>query len=277
MSTRSPRNGTPSASSSLRWRSPFASEPSARTIRCQGTSGLVALGQHRAREPGRAGRQVAIGRHAALGHRPHAPENLLRARLVHRERTASSTGVSPETSSNVLPDRAGRFQDRERARRPRRRGGSPRARGPCPPHPPRSRIVGEPARADDRVVEPALHQALVGPRLRLVVRAHRVGPLLRPARADRADHDVAAARRPPSASPPRRSRPSACAPARCPGRRRRRTPPRRLPRSTPTGRRAPPCRTPPAPRRSRTARRRGPGSGSGRVPGGRRPRAAGAA
>ena len=39
MSTRSPRKGTPSASSSRRWRSPLASEPSARTMRCQGTSG----------------------------------------------------------------------------------------------------------------------------------------------------------------------------------------------------------------------------------------------
>ena len=39
MSTRSPRNGTPSASSRRRWRSPFASDPSARTIRCQGTLG----------------------------------------------------------------------------------------------------------------------------------------------------------------------------------------------------------------------------------------------
>ena len=37
MSTRSPRKGTPSASSSRRWRSPFASEPSARTTRCHGT------------------------------------------------------------------------------------------------------------------------------------------------------------------------------------------------------------------------------------------------
>ena len=39
MSTRSPSNGTPSSSSSLRWASPLASEPSARTTRCQGTSG----------------------------------------------------------------------------------------------------------------------------------------------------------------------------------------------------------------------------------------------
>src|SRR5215207_7352522 len=39
MSTRSPLNGTPSASSSARCRSPFASEPSARTIRCHGTDG----------------------------------------------------------------------------------------------------------------------------------------------------------------------------------------------------------------------------------------------
>ena len=39
MSTRSPLNGTPSDSSSRRWRAPLASEPSARTIRCHGTSG----------------------------------------------------------------------------------------------------------------------------------------------------------------------------------------------------------------------------------------------
>jgi hypothetical protein len=37
MSTRSPRKGTSSASSSRRWRAPFASEPSARTTRCHGT------------------------------------------------------------------------------------------------------------------------------------------------------------------------------------------------------------------------------------------------
>ena len=34
MSTRSPRKGTPSASSRRRWRSPWESEPSARTMRC---------------------------------------------------------------------------------------------------------------------------------------------------------------------------------------------------------------------------------------------------
>src|SRR3954452_5247591 len=39
MSTRSPVNGTPSPSRSLRWREPLASDPSARTIRCQGTVG----------------------------------------------------------------------------------------------------------------------------------------------------------------------------------------------------------------------------------------------
>ena len=42
MSTRSPRNGIPSASSSRRCRSPLASEPSARTIRCHGTSSPTA-------------------------------------------------------------------------------------------------------------------------------------------------------------------------------------------------------------------------------------------
>ena len=41
MSTCSPRNGTPSASSSARWRAPLASEPSARTIRHHGTSWSV--------------------------------------------------------------------------------------------------------------------------------------------------------------------------------------------------------------------------------------------
>src|SRR5207248_8729763 len=39
MFTRSPTNGTPSASSSTRCRPPFASEPSARTIRCHGSDG----------------------------------------------------------------------------------------------------------------------------------------------------------------------------------------------------------------------------------------------
>ncbi len=39
MSTRAPANGTPSASSRRRWRSPLDREPSARTIRCQGTDG----------------------------------------------------------------------------------------------------------------------------------------------------------------------------------------------------------------------------------------------
>src|SRR4051794_15147348 len=39
LSTRAPENGTPSASSSARWRSPRASDPSARTMRCQGTFG----------------------------------------------------------------------------------------------------------------------------------------------------------------------------------------------------------------------------------------------
>ncbi len=42
MSTRSPRNGTPSARSRARCRSPLASEPSARTTRHQGRSGSSA-------------------------------------------------------------------------------------------------------------------------------------------------------------------------------------------------------------------------------------------
>jgi hypothetical protein len=43
MSTRVPRKGTPSSSSSARWRSPLASEPSARTTRHHGTSSSVWL------------------------------------------------------------------------------------------------------------------------------------------------------------------------------------------------------------------------------------------
>ena len=39
MSTFSPRKGMPSRISNRRWRSPLASEPSARTIRCQGNVG----------------------------------------------------------------------------------------------------------------------------------------------------------------------------------------------------------------------------------------------
>src|SRR3954467_11255058 len=39
MSTREPRNGTPSASSRARWRGPLAGDPSARTTRCHGRSG----------------------------------------------------------------------------------------------------------------------------------------------------------------------------------------------------------------------------------------------
>ena len=67
MSTRSPRNGTPSASSSRRWRSPFASEPSARTTRCHGTRRVVAAGEHRPGEARRPGREVAVGGHASPG------------------------------------------------------------------------------------------------------------------------------------------------------------------------------------------------------------------
>src|SRR5689334_21147311 len=39
MSTRAPRNGTPSASRRARWRAPLASDPSARTTRCHGSPG----------------------------------------------------------------------------------------------------------------------------------------------------------------------------------------------------------------------------------------------
>ena len=56
----------------------------------------------------------------------------------------------------------------------------------------RTRVVGEAAGTHDRVVEPALHEVLVGLGLGLLVGAHLVRPRLRPVRADRADHHVAA-------------------------------------------------------------------------------------
>ena len=77
MSTRAPRKGTPSASSSARWRSPLASEPSARTTRCHGTVGVLAREEDRAGLARRAGRDVAVGAHEARRDRPHAVEDAL--------------------------------------------------------------------------------------------------------------------------------------------------------------------------------------------------------
>ena len=82
MSTRAPRKGTPSASSRRRWRSPFASDPSARTIRCHGTSGSSVADEHGPGEARRAGREVAVGGDAARGHGTHAVEDLAGARAI---------------------------------------------------------------------------------------------------------------------------------------------------------------------------------------------------
>ena len=78
MSTRAPRNGTPSAWSRRRWRSPLASEPSARTIRCHGTVGSWQAGHDHARESRRARGQVAVGGDEALGHGTGASQDLAR-------------------------------------------------------------------------------------------------------------------------------------------------------------------------------------------------------
>ena len=72
MSTRSPRNGTPSSSSSARCRAPLASDPSARTIRHQGTSGSSLRDEDGAGEARRARRDVAVGADEALGDRADA-------------------------------------------------------------------------------------------------------------------------------------------------------------------------------------------------------------
>ena len=55
---------------------------------------------------------------------------------------------------------------------------------------PGTRIVGESAGADDRVIQAACHQILVGLGLRLEVRPHTPRRGVRPIRPDRADHHV---------------------------------------------------------------------------------------
>ena len=81
MSTFSPRNGTPSASSSARWRAPLASEPSARTIRHHGRSGSWSLCSTGAGEARRAGGDVPVGADEALGRLPNPREHGGRPRV----------------------------------------------------------------------------------------------------------------------------------------------------------------------------------------------------
>ena len=142
MSTRSPRNGTPSASSSARWRAPLASEPSARTIRYHGTVGSSQSRQHGAGEARRARRDVAVGAHEALrGVADAAPG---------RARRASSSRVSSRAMRHGTYSIVARDPDDRRARRRRcSRTGSPSAR--CAP----GRAPGVGAVATQSVVEPA--------------------------------------------------------------------------------------------------------------------------
>ena len=107
MSTRSPRNGTPSASRRRRWRSPFASDPSARTIRCQGTVGSSQTDEHRAGEARRAGGDVAVGADearrgvadAARGRPARARSSGYRRALV-RHGTYSIVAFDPATGEH---------------------------------------------------------------------------------------------------------------------------------------------------------------------------------
>ena len=82
MSTRSPRNGTPSASSRARWRAPLASEPSARTTRHHGRPGSSSPCRHRAGEARSARGDVAVGADEALRDRADALERRRSARLI---------------------------------------------------------------------------------------------------------------------------------------------------------------------------------------------------
>ena len=99
MSTRSPRNGTPSASSSARWRAPLASEPSARTIRHHGSVGIVGRRAGRCRRSaarrGRRRRRSARTPRASRGSAP-APLRVLSSRAM-RHGTYSIVALDPET------------------------------------------------------------------------------------------------------------------------------------------------------------------------------------
>ena len=141
MSTRSPRNGTPSASSRRRWRSPFASDPSARTMRCHGHVGVVAGGEHGAREARRARGDVAVGAHEArrgvadaaqdgllaLGH----PGIVARSCATGRTRSSPST---PRPASTARPcTRTGSRSARSASGRARASGRSRRSPWSSPP------------------------------------------------------------------------------------------------------------------------------------------------
>ena len=97
ISTRAPRTVTPSASSRRRWRAPLASEPSARTTRCQGNVRVVASREHHAGEPRRPRGEVAVGRHQPGRDRANPPQHLAAPNGARhgRRRTHTSATAKP--------------------------------------------------------------------------------------------------------------------------------------------------------------------------------------
>ena len=129
MSTRSPRNGTSSASSSRRWRPPFASDrPRAR--RAATAPSRRRNPKHRAGAARRAGAEVAVGRHAAARDRAHAGEDRLvvdgSRRQFHRPETGYGAGP-PSTVDRLDPPHEDRGHHRPSLSRPR----DARADGRC--------------------------------------------------------------------------------------------------------------------------------------------------
>ena len=161
MSTRSPRNGTPSASRRARWRSPFASDPSARTTRCQGGRVVVRVSTV-AGEPRRARRDVAVAcARSPAGSRARARvPRLLDAR--ERADAIASHDTLPRVRHGTYSIVARDPRDRASSASPCSRTGSPSARS----SPGRAPGVG--AVATQSIAEPAY-----GPRRSTSSRAAR--------------------------------------------------------------------------------------------------------
>ena len=173
MSTRSPRNGTPSASSSARWRAPLASEPSARTTRCQGTSSGSAARTARCR---RSAARPARGRRRCARSPPGSPGS---GRRIVR---------SPILAAVMPPRHVFNRRARSRDRRARRGGAV-------------ALVLRRPAvRLGARRRRRGGHA--VGGRARL--RAERARPARRTARPRRAGAGRAAGRRPAGGGAPGR-------------------------------------------------------------------------
>ncbi len=171
---------------------------------------------------GRRGRNRAAGRAQPPGSGVSEP-------------TASAIGSRPLRRSKVSPIVCGWSSTAARVAATSSRVTSPPWSSGVPTSiRPVPRIVGEPPRADDRVLEPGGPQRRVGLALGLVVRLHlgRVG--VGAVDVERADHQVAADAGALAGldqlDAPRRGPRCACAPRRFPGRRRRRRRRRRSPR-----------------------------------------------